>query len=133
MKRLRAKLASSFDGLSAERAALALAVGLVLGTFPIYGLPTILCALASVMFGVNLAAVQVVNQLVTPLWWAMLVPFAKLGAHVAPVKHWFLAPAMHVIAGWFCVAVPAGVILYFAASAALGRFKRGAAISTPAR
>lgn len=123
MRRLRARLAASFHGLSADRAALALAVGLVLGTFPLYGCPTLLCAAASVIFGVNLPAVQVVNQLVTPLWWAMLVPFARLGVHIIPAGSWLLAPALHVVAGWLCVAPPAGIALYFAIRTLLRRFE----------
>src|ERR1700674_5443840 len=54
-----------------------LAVGLVLGTFPVYGCPTLLCVLASLVLRVNLPALQVVNQLTLPLQIAMLMPLAR--------------------------------------------------------
>lgn len=128
MTRLRARLASSFQGLSADRAALALAAGLVLGTFPIYGCPTVLCALASLIFGLNLPAVQVVNQLATPLWWALLMPFVKVGSHIVSGGHHLpgyglFAPALQAVAGWLCVAPALGVALYFAVLPLLRRFE----------
>lgn len=132
MRRILRRLAASFEGLSAESAALALAAGMVLGTFPIYGCPTILCAAASVIFGMNLPAVQVVNQLVTPLWWALLVPFMKLGSRLIPSGHALLGPALQAIAGWLCVAVPAGVILYYALLYFLRRFEGCRLIPAPA-
>ncbi len=120
MKRLIKTLAASLSGLSAESAALILALGLTLGMFPIYGLPTLLCALASLILGVNFPAVQLVNQLATPLQLAMLVPFVRLGARLVGSPHagnFFTglgASALQGIAGWFSAGVPLGVILYFA-------------------
>lgn len=81
-RRILTALAASLGGLSAEEAALILAVGLVLGMFPIYSIPTLLCALASFTLRLNFAAVQLVNQLATPLQLAILAPFARLGARI---------------------------------------------------
>jgi hypothetical protein len=123
------RLALSLDGCSAETAALIVAVGLVLGMFPIYGCPTVLCAFAGLMLGINLPALQVINQLATPLQLAMLVPFARLGARVlylpgsAKSLAWGLgASALHAIAGWLCVCLPLGLLLYFTLARVLRRF-----------
>ena len=77
MRTISLRLAPSIRDLSAENIALILAVGLVLGTFPVYGCPTLLCVLASLVLRVNFPALQVVNQLTLPLQIAMLVPLAR--------------------------------------------------------
>jgi uncharacterized protein (DUF2062 family) len=135
LKKMWSRLAASLEGLSAEAVALILALGLVLGMFPIYGCPTILCALASLLLGVNFPALQVVNQLVTPLQLALLVPFARLGARImnspgsAPPFAWSLGPlALHAVAGWLCICLPLGILLYFALGRVLPRFRMRAAL-----
>jgi uncharacterized protein (DUF2062 family) len=60
------RIAPSTRDLSAENIALLLAVGLVVGIFPIWGCPTILCVLASLVLRVNFPALQIVNQLSWP-------------------------------------------------------------------
>jgi hypothetical protein len=124
-RRILTRLAASLDGLSAENAALILTVGLVLGMFPIYGIPTLLCALASFILRLNFAGVQLVNQLATPLQLAMLVPFARLGARIVnsgpttSLAGGLTASAVHAVAGWLCICLPLGVVLYFASYSAL--------------
>jgi uncharacterized protein (DUF2062 family) len=126
---LRSRLVASIQGLSPETAALVLAVGVTLGLFPIYGCPTILCALASLTLGLNIPAVQLVNQLATPLQLAMLVPFVRLGARIlnsprsASLAGGLGASALQAITGWVCVGVPLGVLLYFTLAHVLRRFE----------
>jgi uncharacterized protein (DUF2062 family) len=114
----------SLEGTSAEKIALSVALGVVFGTFPMYGCPTLLCAAASIVLRLNFPAVQCVNYLISPLQIALLVPFNRVGAGLFPahasVRHtdiWRLASssgtaAMHAIVGWFCVGVPLGILLY---------------------
>ena len=64
-----------------------LAVGLVLGTFPIFGCPMVLCALASLVLGLNFPALQLINQLSWPLQIAMLIPCMRLGARIVDFPH----------------------------------------------
>ena len=73
--------------------ALLVAVGLVLGTFPVYGLPTLLCAAAAVLLRLNAAGLQLVNQLSTPLQLALLLPLARIGWRISLAPHapWPLA------------------------------------------
>ena len=51
-------------GMSPEAMALSIALGFVLGVFPVPGCPTLLCALAALALRLNGPAVQAVNYLV---------------------------------------------------------------------
>jgi len=116
------RLAAAMQGLSTETIALTLAVGLALGTFPVFGCPTVFCILAALALRLNLPALQVVNQLSSPLQILLLVPFARLGSRVlgahgasAMPAAWRLSTAaMHAVAGWLCTCLPVGILLYFA-------------------
>ena len=120
MRAFSLRLAISIRDLSGENLALILAVGLVLGTFPVYGCPTLLCVLASLVLRVNLPALQAVNQLTLPLQIAMLMPLARLGSRILAPSSGF-APtiagrlgttALQAVVGWFCVCIPLGLVLY---------------------
>ncbi len=121
MKTVLSRITLSLRDLSPENAALLLTVGLVLGIFPVYGFPTLLCILASLIARVNFAALQIVNQLSWPVQIAMLVPFARLGSHiVAPSSRFAMTIAgrwetavLQAVTGWFCVCIPLGLLLYF--------------------
>jgi len=67
------------QGITPEKIALSLAFGIVLGVFPVLGTTTLLCFVAALVFRLNLAAVQLVNFLVYPLWFALLIPFVRMG------------------------------------------------------
>ena len=110
------RLALAVKGLSAERIALILAVGLVLGTFPVFGCPTVLCLAAAVFLKVNLPALQLVNQLSSPLQWLLLLPLERAGSRIlafpAVTTTHIGALAIHAVAGWFFICVPLGFVLY---------------------
>jgi uncharacterized protein (DUF2062 family) len=107
-------LRASLENLSPEQAALLLAVGLVLGVFPVMGCPTILCLLAAPGFRLNLAALQLLNNACSPLQLALLFPLARAGAWLCGGKTsaGIGIAALHAIAGWTCICVPLGVLLY---------------------
>jgi hypothetical protein len=119
----------SIRDLSAESVALLVTLGLVLGIFPVYGVPTILCILASLVLRVNFPALQIVNQLCWPLQIATLLPLARLGSRIVAPSKGFAATgvgrlgiaALQAIAGWFCVSVPLGLLLYFSLARLLRR------------
>lgn len=67
------------QGITPEKIALSLSFGIMLGVFPVLGTTTLLCLIAALAFRLNLAAVQLVNFLVYPLWFALLVPFVRVG------------------------------------------------------
>lgn len=112
---------ASIAGLPPEVVASIFALGMVLGVFPVYGLPTLFCAPAALVFRLNLPAIQVVNQLCSPLQLLLLVPLGRAGARVPFLcagglggsTHWNLPDAArNAITGWFCFCVPAGLALY---------------------
>ena len=121
MKAISSRMACLVRDLSPEDLALLLAVGLVLGIFPMCGIPTILCILVSLVARMNFPALQIVNQLSWPLQVALLVPFARLGSRVIGPSNEFGATiasrlgmaAVQAVAGWFCVCIPLGLLLYF--------------------
>jgi len=122
--------------LSAGSIALIVAAGLVLGTFPVYGCPTVLCLLATLVFRVNAPALHLVNQLVSPLQIVMVIPFARLGGRVLPtsgrVSTSILSQVgeltLHAIAGWFCLALPLGILLYLVLWSCFVRRRRRTAL-----
>ena len=123
------RLAASLQSTSGDSIAIILAVGLVLGTFPVYGCPTVFCLLAAIALRLNAPALQLVNQLSSPLQLALLIPFARLGERIiaspSPASHSIMSRfsefTIHAIAGWLCISVPLGVLLYFAVSQTLRR------------
>jgi hypothetical protein len=100
--------------LAPENVALIVAVGLVLGTFPVYGVPTILCAAAALVLRLNAAALQLMNQIATPVQFALLMPFSRIGAMVIGYHSGVPGAVAHAVAGWCCVGIPAGAVVYFA-------------------
>jgi uncharacterized protein (DUF2062 family) len=75
------------QGITPERIALTIALGITLGVTPVLGSTSILCTLVAITLRLNLPAIQLVNGLVYPLQLTMLVPFLRLGAwmfRVAP-------------------------------------------------
>ncbi len=108
------KLREGMRGLSAERIALLLAVGLVLGTFPVFGLPTVFCLAAAFVLRVSLPALQLVNQLASPLQWLLLLPLQRVGWLILrpPAASTPVSLVLQAIAGWCLVCLPLGCVLY---------------------
>ena len=117
----------SLEEMSDEELALIVALGFVLGLVPVPVCATLLCALAAVVLRLNGPAIQAVNYVVYPLQLALFAPFMRLGgwlfrapAGTPPVIHgpaWCAVPgicvaAAHAVAGWLCVSVPVGLLVY---------------------
>ncbi len=66
-------------GLTPKGLAWSVAAGLALGTFPMLGSTTLLCAGAAFAFRLNQPAMQLVNYLAYPLQLALLIPFIRFG------------------------------------------------------
>jgi uncharacterized protein (DUF2062 family) len=66
-------------GITPERLALCIGLGIALGLAPALGTTTLLCALAAFLFRLNLPAIQLVNYFVYPLQLALLIPFIRAG------------------------------------------------------
>ena len=74
---LRAQLT---QGVTPGRLAAALALGLSVGTLPVLGTTTLLCALLAAALRLNQPAIQVANYLAYPLQLLLLIPFFEAGA-----------------------------------------------------
>ncbi len=75
------------QGVTPEKIALSLALGVALGVFPVLGSTTALCALAALLLRLNLPAIQLVNYLVYPLQIALLLPFFRFGEKLFGAAH----------------------------------------------
>jgi hypothetical protein len=120
---------TSLEQLSPEEAALLLSVGLALGVFPIMGCPTAFCLLAALRLRLNVAALQLLNQISSPLQLALLLPLERAGgwlcgsavsANGSAARQIGVA-GLHAVVGWGCICVPAGVLMYFILSMAMRR------------
>jgi uncharacterized protein (DUF2062 family) len=119
-------------GVSPRRLALTLALGFAIGCFPMVGIPTALCAVIAVVFGLNVPAIQAANYAAMPLQFALLLPYMRLGGwmfssgsqHVfrntmltgSPIRMFWASGnvAGHALAGWLVVAGPMVLLLTFA-------------------
>jgi hypothetical protein len=125
LRRTLKSFQSSFTGLSPETIAIIFVLGVVLGVFPMFGLPTLLCAAAAVTFRLNLAAIQLVNQVSAPLQYALPLPLGRAGAHILGARgsgtifENLANGARNAVVGWVCFCVPLGLVLYLILALAL--------------
>ena len=68
------------QGISPDKIALCMSIGVVIGIFPLIGATTVLCAIIALILRLNLPAMQIVNYLIYPLQIALLIPFFQFGA-----------------------------------------------------
>jgi uncharacterized protein (DUF2062 family) len=70
------------QGVTPEKIAFTLALGIALGVFPILGSTTVLCAIAGVLVRLNQPIIQAINYLVYPLQLVLLIPFYRVGEYL---------------------------------------------------
>lgn len=75
------------QGVTPEKMALSLALGVALGVFPVLGTTTALCALVAFIWRLNLPAIQIVNYFVYPLQIVLLIPFFRAGERLFGAPH----------------------------------------------
>ena len=133
------------QGVTPEKIALSIALGVTLGITPVIGSTSILCLLAAILFRLNTPAIQLVNCLVYPLQLALLVPFFRTGQWIfagppvivsasqifqlirtdvpaAIVTLW--AATLHALVAWLALGALAVPILYFVLAWAFRRISR---------
>jgi uncharacterized protein (DUF2062 family) len=81
------------QGVTPEKLALSIVLGVALGVFPVLGTTTALCALAALIFRLNLPAIQIANYFVYPAQLALLIPFFRLGEKLFGAPRLPLSPA----------------------------------------
>jgi uncharacterized protein (DUF2062 family) len=74
------------QGMSPEKIALTVALGISIGVIPMIGSTTMLCTLAAVTLRLNLPAIMLVNGLVYPMQLTLIVPFLRAGAWLFHVE-----------------------------------------------
>jgi uncharacterized protein (DUF2062 family) len=140
------------QGITPEKIALSVAIGLVLGVFPALGWTTLLCLLVALWLKLNVPAMQLVNYLAYPLQLALLVPFLRAGEILfraprlaislsqilamvkANVWHAIAAlwtATMHAIVAWALVAPLAVYLIYKILSPILKRLARVSGLAKP--
>jgi uncharacterized protein (DUF2062 family) len=67
------------QGMSPQRLALCVALGVVVGNIPILGVSTILCTLIALLFRLNLPAIQLVQAIMAPTQVLLIIPFVRMG------------------------------------------------------
>lgn len=122
------------QGISPEKLALAVVLGMSIATIPVFGSSTILCLTAVYIFKLNLPAILLVNNFAYPLQFALYIPFMKMGDRLfnssffqftisevfemfknniwnAILSLWWAT--MHALVAWMIIIVPLSFILYF--------------------
>jgi uncharacterized protein (DUF2062 family) len=81
-------LALLTQGISADRLALCVAIGVVVGNIPILGVSTIVCTVIALVFRLNLPTMQLVQAAMAPTQILLIIPFVRLGEWIvrAPVQ-----------------------------------------------
>ncbi|NJM36825.1 MAG: DUF2062 domain-containing protein [Akkermansiaceae bacterium] len=69
-------------GISVDRISWSIALGSVLGIFPILGSPTLICLFVGWIFRLNHAILQVFKELVYPLHLALILVFIRIGEYL---------------------------------------------------
>lgn len=67
------------QGISPNRLALCVAIGVVVGNIPILGVSTLLCAAIALVFRLNLPAIQLVQAAMAPTQILLIIPFVRFG------------------------------------------------------
>jgi uncharacterized protein (DUF2062 family) len=67
------------QGVTPEKLALTVALGTVLGVFPILGSTTLLCGIAAVVLRLNQPVIQLVNYFAYPAQLALIIPIYRAG------------------------------------------------------
>jgi len=124
------------QGITPEKIALTIALGLALGVIPVIGSTTLLCTGAALALRLNLPAIQLVNAVVYPLQLILIVPFLRAGAWMfgdagvgaltlsrlielvrngvwhAIATLW--SATLHALVAWFAVSIVAASLVYLA-------------------
>ncbi|MBP7281555.1 MAG: DUF2062 domain-containing protein [Leptospiraceae bacterium] len=122
------------EGITPEKVALCIALGVMLGVFPVIGSTMILCTIASLSLKLNLPLIQIISYLVYPLQFLFLIPFVRFGEWVLGVPPFpisipalvdmiktdivqtiitFWDATMHAILGWTIIAFIVIPLIYF--------------------
>jgi uncharacterized protein (DUF2062 family) len=133
------------QGMSAEKIALTLTLGLCIGIMPLMGFITIILALLALIFRLNMVAIQAVHYAISFVQIVLFIPFLKLGQFIfglpelpfnidnvlQMLKNSFFDTFLSIwqvnmvgIAVWLIIAIPSGILIYQLSLAFFTRQKR---------
>lgn len=123
------------EGLTSEKLAFSITIGILSGLFPVFGATTLLSLFLTMLFRQNLLVVQSVQWLMALFQLMLIIPFMNFGAfllnqpdlniNIEQIKLAF-QPGMfsgiktigifhlYAVFTWTMLAIPVGSILYFA-------------------
>ena len=67
------------EGITPRKISLSMTLGIVIGIFPVIGLPAIICFIIAALWRLNHAIIQIFNWLVYPLQLILIIPLFRLG------------------------------------------------------
>jgi uncharacterized protein (DUF2062 family) len=132
------------QGATPEKLSLAIALGFVLGLFPVLGTTTVLCVAVAAALRLNQAAAQVGNGVSAFFFFALVIPFVRLGELVTSSDAFpltmdqlrevakqgavfffktFSVAILHGVLGWVVAAPIGAAVLYFALLPLLRRMR----------
>jgi uncharacterized protein (DUF2062 family) len=132
-KLLQPLLAFLKQGITPQKLAWSIAIGFVIGIFPMIGLTTVLAFLFAFIFRLNIAATQLVNYAVYPLQILLIIPFFQVGAWAVGEKEVFFSlddllktfsnniflalqtlgwAVLYAVLAWFVIAIPLCLGIY---------------------
>lgn len=130
------------QGITPQKLALSIAIGAIVGIFPVLGTTTVLCTLAAASLRLNLVAVHTVHYAMTPVQVLLIIPFVRVGEHLlgVPPQPLSIAEGMdliaqgalhavvvlwdaivHAVVGWLAIGPLAIALFYWLARLLLAR------------
>ncbi len=123
------------EGLTPEKLAVTVALGFIVGIFPL-PVTTGFAVIVAFLFRLNLAAMQIVNYFVYPLQLALMIPFSKIGEKLLGAESstmninqitavfeqgvmatlqqlWLFM--LHSVFAWIVISIPVGFVFYYVA------------------
>jgi uncharacterized protein (DUF2062 family) len=121
-------------GVTPHKLALTVALGVIVGMLPVFGIAALICALLAFALRLNMAALQLTHYAATPLQVLLFVPFVRLGAVFFPqapaafsfsqLCQMFTADPLATLSqvgatlltgflGWGLVSIPLALSLYY--------------------
>ncbi len=121
------------DGLTAEKLALSITIGIISGIFPVIGMTTLLSLLLTMLLRQNLLVVQSVQWILALFQVLLVIPFMQFGAYllsqdahitIAQINHAFQNGVisgiktvgifhLYAILTWLILALPAAAVSYY--------------------
>ncbi len=122
------------EGLSPEKLAFSVTIGIMSGLFPVLGTTTIISILLTMLFRQNILVVQSVQWILALVQILLIVPFMQFGAYLLNEQTFHISIAqinlafqpgilsgiktigiyhLYAILTWFVLIIPAGILSYY--------------------